>query len=266
MTPRTRTLLLDWKLYADTADLPPLFQVVVGEPVSKSRPRVTRGGGTYTPAKTREAEALIAATVRAENPRLSARGDVCFGLQAEFRCGTWQRRDVDNMLKLVADALTGVVWADDSQVSEMSARVVRGVGPDNALTAFRVYQTDALMNPTAPCELCGVPVRQYKSQPNRFCSKAHSDEFQRERVDLTCLKCGTVYELPRARARRVKNPFCSEKCRYRAQTITRPCAQCGRPVTRPRSQTKGHSFCDKACSDAYKIGRPRGAGKTVTEL
>lgn len=257
----------EWTLYRETAEVSNIVGLSVsGDPVSKSRPRVTRTGHTFTPAKTREAESRIATLVRSAMPGMVSRGDVCFGLQAEFHCGTWQRRDVDNMLKLVADALTGVVWADDSQVSEMSARVIRGVGRDNARTVFRVYETDAPMNPTAPCEVCGVDVRQYNSQPNRFCSKEHSDEYQRVQVPLACLHCGETYLLKRSRANRVKKPFCSEKCRYAAQTVTRPCAECGTPVTRPRSQTKTRSFCNPECSNAYKVGRTRSLELTVREV
>ena len=249
----------DWVLYRDREALDLVVTLEsAGDPVSKARPRVTKSGATYTPERTRRAEAALAALVKDSYPGMSPRGDVCFGLEAVFYCATWQRRDVDNMVKLVADALTGVIWDDDSQVSEVAARTVRGVGNADARTSFRVYVTDAPMNPTAPCMVCGAPVRQYNSQPNRFCSREHAAEYQRVRVDLTCLTCSAVYQLPMARARRVKKPYCSDRCRRAQQTTTRNCEHCGRSVTRPASQMKRRTFCDVDCQRASVTHCPHG--------
>lgn len=253
-----------WALHREIwDDLPVVLRLVYdGEPVSKSRARFTGKGSkfrTYTPEKTRTAEERIAALVRAAGIRGPADPDNAYGIFAKFFCGDWHRRDVDNMLKLVADALTGIVWVDDVQVSEMSASVQRG-GPDPR-THLLVYKTPAARPPTKPCKTCGKPVRQYKSQPNNFCSRECSGLYQRKRVDLTCAHCSTVYQLPANRAARIKTPYCSEKCRYAGQRVERPCAQCGALVSRPRSQTKARSFCGKACSDANKVGRPRGGSR-----
>lgn len=98
---------------------------IPGEPLGKARPRVTRHG-TYTPKATREAEARIRAAWDAEHghlgePDASAR----FGLQVTFWRKARHRRDVDNLAKLVMDALNGApgAWADDYQVEHLVARV-----------------------------------------------------------------------------------------------------------------------------------------------
>lgn len=109
---------------------------VVGEPVSKERPRVV-AGRTFTPAKTKNAEAEVAFTFMRW-----ARGwklDGSFKVHCEFHCGTARRRDVDNMLKLVLDALNGVAYDDDAQVVEVSAvKVLRSASPRTIVTIERL--------------------------------------------------------------------------------------------------------------------------------
>lgn len=93
---------------------------IPGDPIGKGRPRFVYGTGlVYTPKETRLRERHIAATVREAYPDLRPDGDTAFGLCAVFYHGTRQRKDCDNLLKLVADALTGTIWKDDSQVLTM---------------------------------------------------------------------------------------------------------------------------------------------------
>ena len=148
------------------------------------------------------------------------------------------------MIKLVADALTGVVWVDDSQVSEVSGAVQRGV--DDARTHILVYETTAAMPPTQPCRTCGKPVRQYKSQPNYYCSRECSGLASRRRVDLPCAQCGGPASVKQAYVSRVKTTYCSDKCRRAHRQVTRPCETCGTDVTWPKSQARTRTFC-KSC-------------------
>ena len=53
-----------------------------------------------------------------KGPPLS--GDVA--LQVTFFFTTMRKRDLDNMNKLVLDALTGVAYEDDSQIAELQLR------------------------------------------------------------------------------------------------------------------------------------------------
>lgn len=249
-----------WALHRELAILPVVLRMVYeGDPVSKARARInTRGSKprTYTPQKTQTAEQRIAILARQAGLRGEADAEHTFGIFAKFFCATWQRRDVDNMLKLVADALTGVAWADDSQVSEMSASVQRGV--EDPRTHLLIYRTPAAMPPTVPCGICGTPVRQYKSVQGKFCSRECSGVSQQKRVDLTCAQCGQVYQLPANRAARIKTPYCSEGCRGLAQRVEGPCATCGMHVSKPKSWAGRTLSCSKRCADAHKIGRPRG--------
>lgn len=89
---------------------------VPGEPKSKQRPRVTQRG-TFTPKDTLEAERRV----RDEWRKL---GEQPFQYQVvmeiEFYNGNRRRRDLDNMAKLVLDALNGEAFDDDYQVVSLN--------------------------------------------------------------------------------------------------------------------------------------------------
>lgn len=137
-----------WSLQRDMGSTIDLLEIcVLGDPKSKARPRLGKGGRTYTPSDTEAAEALLAARVRnALRGRCPDPAPASFGVMAIFFQEGRQRRDVDNMLKLVMDAITlsakryrTGLWVDDSQVSEVSARLVRA--SDAPRTHLRVYST-----------------------------------------------------------------------------------------------------------------------------
>lgn len=93
---------------------------VPGEPRSKQRARVT-ARGTFTPTETRQAEQRVRqawALTRAEP----------FPYQVvvtiDFYNGNRRRRDLDNMAKLVLDALNKVAYADDYQVVGLNLRKI----------------------------------------------------------------------------------------------------------------------------------------------
>lgn len=105
---------------------------VPGEPRAKARARVTRNG-TFTPRVTRDAEAQIVAEFWKAFPQhIPWDGDV--SLHVEFFRGTRRRVDIDNLLKLVQDALNGVVFVDDSQIVSLSASRRGAVGDEVAGT------------------------------------------------------------------------------------------------------------------------------------
>lgn len=110
----------------------------VAEVIGKGRARSTKSGHHYTPEKTRKAEAEIAWLYKAQRKRdMSA--TVCgVGISIEVtrelarsnpksRIGELDtsKPDVDNVCKLVCDALNGIAYADDSQVIEICARKAR---------------------------------------------------------------------------------------------------------------------------------------------
>lgn len=127
---------------------------VWGEPVAKERPRFGRGHA-YTPKRTRDAEVAIANLFRAHNPDWEPDAASTFGVLVNFWCSG--RKDLDNMLKLVLDALNGVVWRDDSQVVHLVAKAHRGTSepPCTMLAIDRMPPPpgDTQRN----CRRCGSP-------------------------------------------------------------------------------------------------------------
>jgi len=107
--------------------------VVIGTPVGKARARIVYGKGAYTPEKTRAAEEEIgwlAKEAWAGKPLQD--GPVSLTVYFFFPIPrSWPREkrvlalncellptvkpDLDNCTKLVSDALTGIVWKNDSQ-------------------------------------------------------------------------------------------------------------------------------------------------------
>ncbi|MBQ1789616.1 MAG: RusA family crossover junction endodeoxyribonuclease [Oscillospiraceae bacterium] len=109
---------------------------VPGEPVGKGRPRVVRRGGftqTYTPEKTASYENLVKLEFQRQGGRMMKDGPVYLSIQAwygipksvskrkrEAMIGglilPTRKPDCDNVAKIIADALNGLAWRDDSQV------------------------------------------------------------------------------------------------------------------------------------------------------
>lgn len=110
---------------------------VPGKPVAKGRPRITTVSGharAFTPAKTVRYEGLVA--LAAQNAGVGLlRGPVAIRLRAYFGHpkGKWRKRnplpampmdngrDLDNVLKAVADGLNGVAYQDDRQIWRIDA-------------------------------------------------------------------------------------------------------------------------------------------------
>lgn len=94
--------------------------VIPGRPIPKGRPRaVVRGGriAVYTPPATRKAEAIVRDAVRRHLPEgWDVDVDGAWIVLCRFCLLPQHRADLDNLVKLVADALTGVVWANDDQI------------------------------------------------------------------------------------------------------------------------------------------------------
>jgi Holliday junction resolvase RusA-like endonuclease len=116
----------------------PVTIVVMGAPVGKGRPRFTRAGHAYTPDKTRAYEQLVAWTAKTEmGSRQLIDGPVQLSFRAVFEIPkSWSKKkqtdallgvirptvkpDADNLIKAVADSLNGIVYRDDSQITEIT--------------------------------------------------------------------------------------------------------------------------------------------------
>lgn len=113
---------------------------VEGKPIGKARARVRRDGQTYTPKATKEAEERVrwAWRVGTRSSRVLGPVDAYVELVVARDDKHWledgtldpqapewpqSKPDVDNVLKLVLDALNGLAYADD--VSVVRAEAVR---------------------------------------------------------------------------------------------------------------------------------------------
>lgn len=115
-----------------------------GRPIPKGRPKTGRGH-TYTPQRTRDAEEYIgqvaAIAMLAHGHRQPF--DEPLGLRATFELP--DRRglpDTSNLVKLVEDAVNGIVWTDDRLVEEIAARRLIRPGTEGS-TRLEVW--------TSPC-------------------------------------------------------------------------------------------------------------------
>lgn len=101
---------------------------VSGKPRGKGRPRMTRKGWVYTPRATRQYEKLIRQAYQKEyKDALPLTCPVKVVILASFQTPKKASRpyparpDLDNIVKVVMDALNGLAWADDSQVVSIQA-------------------------------------------------------------------------------------------------------------------------------------------------
>lgn len=115
----------------------PARLVIKGEPIAKGRPRGVKQGGRIsmvTPQKTVDAEAMVRRVAKDQFKLQPLQGPLIF--RADFYFGirpSWtktkraallgqpmvQKPDVDNVAKLYADALNGILYEDDQQIMGM---------------------------------------------------------------------------------------------------------------------------------------------------
>lgn len=92
---------------------------ILGEPQSKGRPRVYRGRG-ITPHTTREAENRVRSAFRIKYPNAKPISQP-INVHAQFWMSNHRTHDLDNMFKLVTDALNGIAYTDDRLIVQQSS-------------------------------------------------------------------------------------------------------------------------------------------------
>ena len=116
---------------------------VPGEPRGKGRPRFSKTGHTYTDSETRAYEnkivayyrkqlgafrwpdsALISVEITAHYPIPKSATKAATAAMREGTILPSRKPDIDNVLKVVLDALNGVAYKDDSQVVCVEAQKV----------------------------------------------------------------------------------------------------------------------------------------------
>ncbi|ERH29763.1 RusA family crossover junction endodeoxyribonuclease [Alloscardovia omnicolens] len=92
---------------------------VAGEPRPKKRPKVFHGRGVNPKENVVNERAIRDAYIAAfpDAPRFTGNVQILM----MFYLGDFRRVDVDNLAKLVQDALNGVAFVDDSQITRLVA-------------------------------------------------------------------------------------------------------------------------------------------------
>lgn len=108
---------------------------ILGKPVAKARPRITRQGFAYTPQKTVNYENLVRYTFQSEFPThepyenlIEANITAIFEVPKSYSKKKTKellethnnydhKPDCDNLAKIILDSLNGIAYKDDSQVT-----------------------------------------------------------------------------------------------------------------------------------------------------
>ncbi len=93
---------------------------IPGPPIPKERPRI-RNGRAYTPAKTKAYEQKVAMYARAAGVKTMLDGPIYMSIDLYFP--DRRRRDGDNVVKALLDALNLLAYQDDHQVKEVHYRM-----------------------------------------------------------------------------------------------------------------------------------------------
>lgn len=235
---------------------------VDGEPVSKSRARFTKRGSktfAYTPEKTKAGEERVAWTYRSVAKGAPTDPEIAYRVEAHFFNGTRQRRDVDNMVKLILDGLNKVAWVDDNQVTQIEARKSY-VTKAEARTEVRVYEVGRLEPPKQPCIRCGAEFRTYESWASnpagkKYCSTECCNAHRVERRERTCQRCGKKYH---HRGPEAPSRFCSRECHYESGRADFVCATCDTPFRDQKNLSRRKNvFCSDGCVESFHAERNR---------
>ena len=108
-----------------------------GEPIPWMRTGHGRRGQIYTPARYRDHRTALAWSML-EGRMLRAPLAVPIGLWCTFYRSSRRAVDLDNLLKAVGDAGTGIVWGDDAQITLLLGRLeVDRELPRTEIVAYR---------------------------------------------------------------------------------------------------------------------------------
>ncbi len=237
----------------------PLERLVVrdthyGEPVPKQRPRLGRNGRVYTPGSTKDHQRELADLVRSRLVGAEPDGEWAYGIRAVFYVQTHQRKDVDNMLKTVLDAMNRLIFCDDSQVKElMGWSVYDGESPR---TEFVVYRLHPICRESGTCNVCGKRFRLYKSWRMRvYCSRKCYMVSTMRSAAFNCTHCGREFIRKRSVEKKSKtgDHFCSVACKGKHSRRRAKCDVCGNAINRPNSWSRPgqvKNYCSQVCYHA----------------
>lgn len=136
--------------------------VIPGEPVAQGRPRVYRtkyGVRGVDPAKSRDYKKLVAHFARENYTAEPMSGPVAVdmtiyrSIQVSGSKALKEKKsrglilptvkpDIDNVYKAVSDALTGIVYADDNQITDLALKKRYSLEPHVEITITRIVEAD----------------------------------------------------------------------------------------------------------------------------
>lgn len=113
--------------------------------------------------------------------------------------------------------------------------------------------------PVKTCLICGKEFVDPKHPKRKYCSHACATESQKRTVTITCLHCGTQFDVPQRRAFR---KFCSPKCSNRYNKQPDPdkkavfkCEWCS--VEFEEWAYRKPRFCSNQCRSEYAARLPK---------
>ena len=109
-------------------------------PTAKGRPRMTKNGHVYTPGTTRDATIYAKNCFAFSYKEKPLQGPVYVDFLFVFpelkkpKEHKTSKPDLDNLIKLYADAANGILWMDDAQITMLSAEKKFGKTPEVIIT------------------------------------------------------------------------------------------------------------------------------------
>jgi len=137
---------------------------IPGEPIAQGRPRFSNRGGfvkAYDPKKSREGKQSVkffVANKMEEEGASPLEGPLHMQIQFGIKLPTSQHRkrtpvprkwrikkpDLDNLIKLVKDACSGIVYLDDNQIVKISAEKIECAQGESPFTKLRFSVLDEI--------------------------------------------------------------------------------------------------------------------------
>lgn len=155
--------------------------VIPGNPPTKVRARVGRGGHVYHDPKAKAVERNTARHIRDAIRGQKFTGNVavgCIFVRADMR-----HQDVDNMLKHVCDAANKVAWVDDSQVTAMLG--LAEYDPHNPRTILVLTSHESTLrrgtDDVVPCKGCGTLIE--RKAKRLYCARTCATQQRKKASD-----------------------------------------------------------------------------------
>ena len=113
-----------------------------------------------------------------------------FGIRMRLFLKGSRKIDIDNLVKPVMDAGTGLIWGDDSQIIELYA--VKLMKQMESKVEVLVYHIGDWIDYQHLCAYCGKDIKR-KALTQKYCSLGCRNNDQRRATERTCPECGKAF-------------------------------------------------------------------------